>query len=333
MWAREYQNSPFWFHIRFPHSLLSLSKKHISLCQLLTIEPSVAEFKSTGCDSCGPWSGVSQRAGQTFLPALWLTMGTITSATARHSDDERKRRSGGLFSESVNYLAAYMAHSAFPPSLLLSSSSPFSHFLFSLWLHRLTLRNIIWFEIQHFPLCHVVGSAAHALCRSLISIHSLLKCSSIHLRRMLRLALKVERILLIQFNSIQFILINTKWVQTKKRNLLYRKRLQTVSHFLLLWLGDSQYAHTYPVPPLQITYQAKAFFFCSDFLWNVTSVLSEQDALYWHTPQYAFRNWKPVTDFCVKTGFLPKFDNFVFNLAHKHYHAIEMFFFKEIDQT
>lgn len=201
MWAREYQNSPFWFHIRFPHSLLSLSKKHISLCQLLTIEPSVAEFKSTGCDSCGPWSGVSQRAGQTFLPALWLTMGTITSATARHSDDERKRRSGGLFSESVNYLAAYMAHSAFPPSLLLSSSSPFSHFLFSLWLHRLTLRNIIWFEIQHFPLCHVVGSAAHALCRSLISIHSLLKCSSIHLRRMLRLALKVERILLNEYRQ------------------------------------------------------------------------------------------------------------------------------------
>lgn len=137
---REYQNSPFWFHIRFPHSLLSLSKKHISLCQLLTNEPSVAEFKSTGCDSCGPWSGVSQRAGQTFLPALWLTMGTITSATARHSDDERKRRSGGLFSESVNYLAAYMAHFAFPPSLfsfLLPLLSPTFSFRFdciaSLW--------------------------------------------------------------------------------------------------------------------------------------------------------------------------------------------------------
>lgn len=129
----------------------------------------------------------------------------------------------------------------------------------------------------------------------------------------------------------------TKWVETKKRNLLYRKRLQTVSHFLLLWLGDSQYAHTYPVPPLQITYQAKAFFFCFDFLWNVTSILSEQDALYWHTPHYAFRNWlprlhqlchrKPVTDFYVKTGLLPKSGNFVFNLAHKHYHAIEMYFF------
>lgn len=47
----------------------------------------------------------------------------------------------------------------------------------------------------------MVGSTAHALCRSLISIHSLLKCSSIHLRRMLRLALKVERILLNEYRQ------------------------------------------------------------------------------------------------------------------------------------
>lgn len=112
-------------------------------------------------------------------------MGTITSATAWHSADERKRRSDGLFSESVNYLAGYMALLRFS---FLSPAFPFcfaSH-----------LRNIIWFEIQHFPLCHVLGSAAHALCRSLISSHSLLKCSSIHLEKMLRHALRVERMLL-----------------------------------------------------------------------------------------------------------------------------------------
>lgn len=101
------------------HSLPSLSKKHISLCQLVTIELSVAEFKSPGCDSCGPWSGVSQRAGQTFLPALWFTMGARTSATALHSADERERRGGGLFSESVNYPSGYMAALCFsflPPA-------------------------------------------------------------------------------------------------------------------------------------------------------------------------------------------------------------------------
>lgn len=132
-----YQSSQFWFHIKSSHSLPSLSKKHISLCQLLTIELSVAEFKSPGCDSCGPWSGVSQRAGQTFLPALWLTMGTITSATARHSADERKRRSGGLFSESVNYLAGYIACSAFPF---------FLRFPFLLWPHCLTFEKhyMVW---------------------------------------------------------------------------------------------------------------------------------------------------------------------------------------------
>lgn len=207
----------FWFHIKSSHSLPSLSKKHISLCQLLTIELSVAEFKSPGCDSCGPWSGVSQRAGQTFLPALWLTMGTITSATVRHSADERKRRSGGLFSESVNYLAWLYSLLCF--SFLSPLSLLFFFFFFCFDRIASHLRNIIWFEIQHFPLCHVLGSAAHALCRSLISIHSLLKCSSIHLERMLRLALRVERILL-----------NECWQRPllQQQNLLRRKRLQTV---------------------------------------------------------------------------------------------------------
>lgn len=227
MWVTEYQSSQFWFHIKSSHSLPSLSKKHISLCQLLTIELSVAEFKSPGCDSCGPWSGVSQRAGQTFLPALWLTMGTITSATARHSADERKRRSGGLFSESVNYLAGYIACSASSSFFLPPPLSPFPFLSFSTFPFCFDhiasrLRNIIWFEIQHFPLCHMLGSVAHALCRSLISIHSLLKCSSIHLERMLRLALRVERIQL-----------NECWQRPplQQQNLLYRGGgLQTVSH-------------------------------------------------------------------------------------------------------
>lgn len=138
---------------------------------------------------------------------------------------------------------------SFSRSLSLSFLSPLSLFRFD---HIAShLRNIIWFEIQHFPLCHVLGSAAHALCRSLISIHSLLKCSSIHLERVLRLALRVERILL-----------NERWQRPalRQQNLLYRKRLQTVSPFLLLWLGVSQRCHTHPVPPLQITYQAKPYF-------------------------------------------------------------------------
>lgn len=150
-------------------------------------------------------------------------MGTITSATAWHSADERKRRSDGLFSESVNYLAGYMALLRFS---FLSPTFPFcfaSH-----------LRNIIWFEIQHFPLCHVLGSAAHALCRSLISIHSLLKCSSIHLEKMLRHALRVERMLL-----------NECWQRRppQQQNPLYRKRLQTVSHCFYCSLTHILFSH------------------------------------------------------------------------------------------
>lgn len=154
----------FWFHIKSSHSLPSLSKKHISLCQLLTIELSVAEFKSPGCDSCGPWSGVSQRAGQTFLPALWLTMGTITSATVRHSADERKRRSGGLFSESVNYLAWLYS------LLCFSFLSPLS-LLFFFFFFALTALPHIWetlyglkYNTFHFVMClaalptHCVGA-------------------------------------------------------------------------------------------------------------------------------------------------------------------------------
>lgn len=224
MRVTEYQSSQFWFHIKSSHSLPSLSKKHISLCQLLTIELAVAEFKSPGCDSCGPWSGVSQRASQTFLTALWLTMGTITSAAARHSPDERKRRSDGLFSEGQLSGQLYSLLCAF-------FYLPFlSLFTFSFCLDRIAshLRNIIWFEIQHFPLCNVLGSSAHALCRSLISIHSLLKCSSIHLERMLRLALRVERILL-----------NERWQRPalQQYDLLYRKRLQTLSHFFIASTG------------------------------------------------------------------------------------------------
>lgn len=160
--AREAKRVCEWENIRAAsfgftssHSLPSLSKKHISLCQLLTIELSVAEFKSPGCDSCGPWSGVSQRAGQTFLPALWLTMGTITSATARHSADERTRRSDGLFSESVNYLAGYVA------SLCFSFLSPLSLFaLPRIWETLYGLK----YNTFHFVMClaalptHCVGA-------------------------------------------------------------------------------------------------------------------------------------------------------------------------------
>lgn len=39
----------------------------------------------------------------------------------------------------------------------------------------------------------MLGSAAHALCTSLISIHFPFKCSVIHLERMLRLPLRVKR--------------------------------------------------------------------------------------------------------------------------------------------
>lgn len=171
MWVTEYQSSQFWFHIKSSHSLPSLSKKHISLCQLLTIELSVAEFKSPGCDSCGPWSGVSQRAGQTFLPALWLTMGTITSATARHSADERKRRSGGLFSESVNYLAGYIACSASSSFFSPLPSLPFLSFLSPRSLFALTTLPHVWetlyglkYNTFHFVIClaalptHCVGA-------------------------------------------------------------------------------------------------------------------------------------------------------------------------------
>lgn len=166
VWVTSYQSSQFWFHIKSSHSLPSLSKKHISLCQLLTIELSVAEFKSPGCDSCGPWSGVSQRAGQTFLPALWLTMGTITSATVLHSAEERKRRSGGLFSESVNYLAGYIARSAFSFLSPLSLFFFFS-FFFSLWPHCLTFWETLYglkYNTFHFVMClaalptHCVGA-------------------------------------------------------------------------------------------------------------------------------------------------------------------------------
>lgn len=166
VWVTSYQSSQFWFHIKSSHSLPSLSKKHISLCQLLTIELSVAEFKSPGCDSCGPWSGVSQRAGQTFLPALWLTMGTITSATVLHSAEERKRRSGGLFSESVNYLAGYIARSAFSFLSPLSLFFFFS-FFFSLWPRCLTFWETLYglkYNTFHFVMClaalptHCVGA-------------------------------------------------------------------------------------------------------------------------------------------------------------------------------
>lgn len=138
------------------------------------------------------------------------------------------------------------------------------------------LRNIIWFEIQHFPLCHVLGSVAHALCRSLISIHSLLKCSSIHLERMWRLARRVERILL-----------NERWQRPllQQQDLLYKNRLQSL--FLLPfycfdWVLASLLTHIL-FSHLRSHIKPKHIFSYSDWLWYVTSIQTAQDALRWRT--------------------------------------------------
>lgn len=153
---------------------------------------------------------------------------------------------------------------------LLCFSLSFPTFSFRFASH---LRNIIWFEIQHFPLCHVLGGAAHALCRSLISIHSLLKCSSIHLERMLKPALRVERMLL-----------NECWQRQppRQQNPLYPERLQTVSHcFYCFWRGVGHLTHTYPVLTLQITYQAKTdILTCAAWIWNVTSLHTDTLLMY-----------------------------------------------------
>lgn len=77
-----------------------------------------------------------------------------------------------------------------------ASPSPFSTFTSRMdWIIPSRWGNIIWFWNK--TLFHSVMSLAgstHTLCGSLISSHSFLKCSSIHLERMLWLSRGVERI-------------------------------------------------------------------------------------------------------------------------------------------
>lgn len=85
-----------------------------------------------------------------------------------------------------------------------------SHFFLSANVWKKILYGL---KFNTFHFCNVPGSSAHALCRGLISILSVLKCSSIHPERMLRLVPRVERILL-----------NECWqrVRLQQHNLLYR---------------------------------------------------------------------------------------------------------------
>lgn len=86
-----------------------------------------------------------------------------------------------------------------------------------------------------------LAGSTHALCRSLISIHSFLKCSSIHLERMLWLTHRVERISL-----------NERWQRPTlwQHNLFYRKWLQnSVSLFYCFdWVLASTLTQILPPP-------------------------------------------------------------------------------------
>lgn len=154
-------------------------------------------------------------------------MGTITSATAQHSAHERTSRSEGLFSRvsimwpAIACSASYASPFPFlPPLSFLAWTSLFpSH-----------LRNIIWFW-NKIPstLSWSLAGDTHALCGSLISIHCFLKCSSIHLERMLWLTRRVER------RSL-----NEHWQRPAlwQHNLSYRKWLQnSLSYFFIASTG------------------------------------------------------------------------------------------------
>lgn len=166
-----------------------------------------------------------------------LTMGTITSATAQHSADERKRTSEGFFFPWRPQISGRL-HGSSPLSL------SFPHLPFSRLASR--LRNVIWF--WNATLCHTLGSAAHALRSSLDSVRAPLKCGSIHLERMLRLVLKVERMLPNEPRHRP---------SPRQHNLLMVTDFKLLLIVLALRRRVSRIPRTQPALPLQITYQAK----------------------------------------------------------------------------
>lgn len=143
-----------------------------------------------------------------------------------------------------------------------------SHFFLSANVWKKILYGL---KFNTFHFCNVPGSSAHALCRGLISILSVLKCSSIHPERMLRLVPRVERILL-----------NECWqrVRLQQHNLLYRDtdfKLVLFSQVLtalcvcvcVLSCSLEHILH----PPLQITYQAKVCFLLFWWAFEITVFL------------------------------------------------------------